>query len=230
MRREPKSYRVGTAEWHEYINACWQPGPQGSKKPLSDILAYNQFKNEKCFVIAGGPSLRGFDFTRLKNEYTIGINYINKVFHPWMLISWDKVCYNWLKTQLIKSILVMVDVSNSNFDRCYYVRSAGDYGRPYEIDRIFIGTHTGYAAINLALALGFSSIYLLGFDYKPDESGNYHVTDDWGHPKDIDQRLNRFRKEIGRYPEYIKDKQIINLNPGSELKSFPFMGTREALK
>lgn len=232
MRQEqgPKSYKVGTQEWHDYLNACWEPGAQGKKNPLSEIFQFNQFKNKRCFVVAGGPSLREFDFSRLQKEYTIGINYISKVFHPWLLVSWDKVCYNWLKTQLIKSILVMVDVSNSNFERVFYVRSAGDYGSPTEVNRIFTGTHTGYAAINLAMALGFSPICLLGFDYGPDESGRYHVTDDWGQPKDIDQRLDRFRKEVDRYPEYIKDKQIINLNPGSELKAFPFMDINEVLK
>jgi hypothetical protein len=229
MRQEqgPKIYKVGTREWQEYLNACWQPGAQGKKNPLSEIFSFHHFFGNRCFVIAGGPSLRGFDFSRLQKEYTIGINYINKIFHPWLLVSWDKVCYDWLKTQLIKSILVMVDVSNSNFDRVFYVRSAGDYGNPTEINRIYIGTHTGYAAINLALALGFSPIYLLGFDYGPDENGNYHVTDDWGHPGDIDQRLERFKKEVDRYPEYTKGQEIINLGPTSALEGFQKMNFNE---
>lgn len=227
QERESKSYKVDTREWNKYINACWEPGPLGSKKPISEIFAFQQFKDSRCFIVAGGPSLRGFDFSKLKKEYTIGINFINKVFHPWMLISWDQVCYDWQKTQLNNSILVMVDVSNKNFDRCYYVRSAGEHGNPNEINRIFIGTHTGYAAINLALALGFSPIYLLGFDYGPDENGNYHVTDDWGHPEDIDQRLKRFKKEVDRYPEYVKDKKIINLSPISKLEAFQKMNFKE---
>jgi hypothetical protein len=209
------------------MNACWQPGPQGSKRPISEIFTFHQFQGKRCFVIAGGPSLRGFDFSQLEEEYTIGINKINQVFHPWILFSWDKVIYNWYQTQLIKSPVVMVDVSNSNFDRVFYVRSPGDYGVPTEINRIYIGNHTGYAAINLALALGFSPIYLLGFDYKPDKNKNYHVTDDWGHPKDIDNRLERFRKEVDRYPEYVKGQEIINLNPGSALKCFPKMNFEE---
>lgn len=221
MKQEPKSYKIGTDEWHQYMDACWQPGPQGSKKSISEIFTFHQFQGNRCFVIAGGPSLRGFDFSQLEGEYTIGINKINQIFHPWILFSWDNACYKWYQTQLVKSILVMVDPSNLNFDRCYYVRSAGDYGAPKEINRIYIGTHTGYAAINLALALGFSPIYLLGYDCKPDKSGNYHVTDNWGHPKDIDQRLERFRKEVDRYSEYVKEQKIINLNPGSALECFP---------
>jgi hypothetical protein len=212
------------------MDQCWQPGPNGSKKPLSDLFSFHQFIGKRCFVIAGGPSLRGFDFSQIQHEYTLGINKICQVFHPWLLVSWDRVCYNWYQTQLIKSPIVMVDLSNSNFDRVFYVRSASDFGNPIEINRIYIGTHTGYAAINLALALGFNPIYLLGFDYKSDGNGNYHVTDDWGHPTDIDNRLERFRKEIDQYPEYVKDTKIINLNSDSELKSFPFMSIDEVLK
>lgn len=229
MRQESVNYKVGTAEWHEYMNICWEPGPRGSKRPLSDLFKFNQYEGSQCFVIAGGPSLRGFDFSKLRHEYTIGINKICQVFHPWILLSWDRVCYNWYQTQLIKSPIVMVDPSNSNFDRVFYVRSAGDFGTPTEINRIYIGTHTGYAAINLALALGFSPIYLLGFDYKPDSSGNYHVTDDWGHRKDVDETFKRFSAEVDRLPEYVKGRQIINLNPDSELKSFPIQDIESVL-
>lgn len=221
MRQELTEYKVNSAEWHQYLEDCWQPGPRGSKKPLSEIFQFNQFQEKRCFVIGGGASLRGFDFYQLKNEYTIGINKINQVFHPWILFSWDKVIYDWYQTQLIRSIVVMVDVSNSIFDRVFYVRSAGDFGTPTQIDRIFIGTHTGYAAINLALALGFSTIYLLGFDYKP-TAGKYHVVDDWGQRPDIDQTFERFSKEVDRMPEYVKGRAIINLNPDSVLKAFAF--------
>lgn len=219
-------FKADTAEWHQYVNDCWQPGPRGSKKPISDIFRYNQFQGKRCFVIGGGASLRGFDFSQLKDEYTIGINKINQVFHPWVLFSWDRVIYNWYQTQLIKSIVVMVDVSNSIMDRVFFVRSAGSFGIPTEIDRIFIGTHTGYASINFAIALGFSPIYLLGFDYKPTE-GKYHVTDDWGHRRDINNTFVRFKKEINEYSKYVIN--IINLNPESELKTFPTMEIREVI-
>lgn len=228
MNKELKGYTMGTSEWNSYIESCWNPGTKGSKRPINELFNFGQFTGQRCFVVAGGPSLRGFDWSLLKKEFTIGINKICQVFTPSLLFSWDKVCYDWYQTQFINSPIVMVDPSNANYDKVFFVRSAGEFGNPTQINKIFIGTHTGYAAINLALALDFNPIYLLGFDYIPDSSNNYHVTDDWNHPPDIDQRLKRFRLEIDGYSEYAKN-EIVNLNPNSNLQTLPVADIKEII-
>jgi len=215
-------------ENQQYFDTLWQEGAKGNKKPLSQLFKFKQFAGNPCFIVGGGPSLRGFDFSLLKGKYTIGINFILKVFHPWLLMTWDKVCYDWLLYQFYTCPLVVVDVDNSYRDNCYYVRSAGRYGLPYSIDRIFIGEHMGYAAINLAIAMGFNPIYLLGFDYIS-INGNYHVTDDWGHARDADDKFLRFRKEIDQMSGYLNGNSIINLSPMSALASFPKKGIEEVI-
>jgi hypothetical protein len=230
-RHKPTEYKVGTQEWRHYLDECWQEGPHGSKKPLSHLFSFEQFKGNRCFIVAGGPSLRRVDLSKLEGQYTIGLNKACSIpgFNSWLLFTWDKVIYNWYQTQLIKCPVVVVDLDNQTRDRVFYVRSAGDYGMPTQIDRLYIGTHMGYVGINLAIALGFSPIYLLGYDFKQMD-GKYHATDDWGCKPDYDQNLKSFKEELSGIPEYLPESiEIINLNPESALDSFPFADLEEVI-
>ena len=41
---------------------------------LKDSLPTGSWKGQRCFIIGGGPSLKGFDFKQLKGEKIIAIN------------------------------------------------------------------------------------------------------------------------------------------------------------
>ncbi len=43
----------------------------------------DQYKGERCFIIGNGPSLRKTDVSKLKNEYTFGMNRIYLAFDEW---------------------------------------------------------------------------------------------------------------------------------------------------
>ena len=43
-------------------------------KSIEDALPKKAWRSSPAFIIGGGPSLRGFDITRLAGELTIGIN------------------------------------------------------------------------------------------------------------------------------------------------------------
>ena len=43
----------------------------------------DKHKGERCFIIGNGPSLKQTDLTKLKNEYTFGLNRIYLAFRRW---------------------------------------------------------------------------------------------------------------------------------------------------
>ena len=45
-----------------------------SNRKITENFNSNSWLDQRCFIVGGGESLRGFDFNTLKNEHTIGIN------------------------------------------------------------------------------------------------------------------------------------------------------------
>lgn len=210
--------------WAEYQQAIWRE-PLGSKKLLSQKYRFNQFQGKRCFVIGGGPSLRGFDFDKLRDEFSIGVNKIGAVFQPTITFACDIVLLPFIRENATaKTTIVFCDRDNHQLNDLYYVRDRGLHGVPNSIDFIFSGNNSGYAAVNLAVAMGFDPIYLLGFDFALDPEGRDHVTDDWGIPGTPqsykNDYLDKFRLEFEEMKHYI-NRKIINLNMESNLQAFP---------
>jgi hypothetical protein len=213
--------------WRRYHHLIWQCGPKGNKLPLNTIYQYQQFKGQRCFVIGGGPSLRGFAFNLLRNDYTIGINKIAYAFEPSMIYLTDAVLLDELqqlhKARGYKSVITLADHDNQHHDGCYYVRSAGSHGIPETLTDIYTGDHSGYGAVNLAIALGFNPIYLLGFDYCLLD-GHAHVWDSWGEPRGYEKDyLPRFLREMISL-QTLTDRagiSVVNLSERSALSCYP---------
>ena len=151
----------------QYYNRCWQGGPQGNKKPITDALKNNEWHGRRCFIIGGGPSVLDYDFWTLndflKGEKAIGINRAFQWF-PAIIINLasDYEFYKQLTFQPellesqqyrdYKGIKVWVDHINNNLNDCYYVRSVGRNGISFRLEGIYSHSTTAYSAINIALA------------------------------------------------------------------------------
>ena len=223
--REIMIIRSTQKSWAEYQKAIWKE-PLGNKKKISEKYKYNQFQGKRCFVVAGGPSLRGFDFETLKEEFTIGVNKICALFNPTIAYATDLVLFPFLLEHSGKNTdIVFCDRGNDYLNDVYYVRDRGLHGIPDSVDIIFSGDNSAYGAVNLAIAMGFEPIYLLGCDFKVRDSCT-HVLDDWGHPgtPETYQRefLDKFRQEFEELARY-STRKIINLNQDSALQAFPKM-------
>lgn len=216
------------------LKELWAAGPRGSKKPLVSIYHYGEFEGESCFVVGGGPSLQGFDFAPLENRYTIGLNKICKLFAPWLLYAADPgviIPYFQEYGNPEKTHLVIGDIQNTKMNDVHYVRCQGFHGLPDNLDSIYTGMFSSYGAVNLAIALGFNPIYLLGFDYCIME-GKDHAFDDWGKPAGfVEHYLNRAKIEIESLAPLAAEAgiEIINLSPKSALTCFKFGSLKDAL-
>ena len=148
----------------------------------------NKYQDERCFIIGNGPSLRNTDLTKLKKEYTFGMNRIYMAF-PEMgfptsffvsindlviqqtatdiqklkmprFISWHS--HQWLQPSQDLSFLYTT-YTEPRF-------SKGATGRLWE------GATVTFIALQLAYYFGFKEVVLIGVDHsfatkgKPNET------------------------------------------------------------
>ena len=216
-------------------------------RPLSDVLADGAWRGQRCFIIAGGPSLAGFDFERLRDEKVIAINRAFE-YVPWadILFFMDNRFYKYVHSEAFgakalktwnefEGFKVFLNLMGRKYDDVYSVRSLGRTGVSPSIAKgLFHGNNSGVGALNLAVTLKASPIYLLGYDmkYGTDAKGkkktHFHSGYRQAHPEGI---VRSFIRDIERMNRYLKriNPKIINLNPDSALRCFPFGNIDEVL-
>lgn len=172
---------------------------------LPDIL-----KNKTVTIVAGGPSLKDFDFSRVKG-YVVAVNNSALLIRSDMLVALDK---NW---QMINSKFMESYAGLFITDREAAVpavmiehtgRSVGSLD--WTIKTVNL---SGFTALAVVLHLGADRIFLLGFDggYSGEKSNHYHV------PRQMNDRTYSSRNE---YFDIFKDRNIINVGIGSKIDSF----------
>jgi len=185
-----------------------------------------------CFVVAGGPSLNGFDFEVLKDKVTIVSNKsIFDVPNPNYFITTDytflnymkkvNLYKNWLEMEAMKFFVVncISDViQNKNgvitdtrynlkyelqdFNKIIICKSAKSMG--YNFDNFNSGYNSGFSSFQLAVLLGYNPIYLLGFDMcSSNNDTHYHG----GYGKNLtkmNQNLDNYSKHFLTILERLK--------------------------
>lgn len=222
-----------------------------TNRHFEEVMPEGAWHHHPAFLIGGGPSLRGFDFSRLRGRRTIGVNIAFHAFDPTIIFSMDTRCLNWilngtydrgnypgLKNKFLHSIAYKVwllTYTASLAEEIFFVPVHHDYQSGLSAftfhyrDGLGHGNNSGYGALNLAAILGANPIYLLGFDCNrtPDAS-HWHA----GHPvpqnpKHLDSFIPRFEKAA---PELkAAGVRVVNLNPASALRCFEFGSIEEAL-
>lgn len=225
--------------------------PVTTNRHIEEVLPEGSWHGHPAFLIGGGPSLKDFDFGRLRGRRTIGVNIAFTAFDPTVIFSMDTRCLNW--------------ILNGTYDRGSYPGLGNKFTRSsaYKVwlltytaslrEDIFIvpvhkdyqsglssftfhfrdglghGNNSGYAALNLAVILGANPIYLLGYDCnRRPEASHWHS----GHPvpqnpKHLDTFIPRFEAAAAAIKK--AGVRVVNLNPASALRCFEFGSLEEAL-
>jgi len=213
---------------------------------LQEILPDNAWKNQRCFIIGGGKSLKGFNFKQLDRELTIAINRSFESIDPSIIFWMDyQTFYRDLmagvfgeKTQKkfdsSRALKVTLNISGYEYPPGIYSlrRAIGKESLSFSLkDGIIDGDNSGYAALNLAVCLGANPIYLLGFDMNKSKSGKQ----EWFHEgyKRIgsDSIYKKWAGNLEKVAPIIDSLgiKVINLNPNSAVKCFEF-GTFKDVK
>jgi len=185
------------------------------------------WEGEDVFILGGGPSVKRFPITRLKDKHVIGCNdaYLFGedivdilIFgdKKWWDYHHDQVAFRAFRNPVFTNHRKMRDVlgvihaprEESGFHRC----ALGWNG------------NTGASAINLALVLGASRVFLIGFDMTSSDTGetNWH-----SNPLDkiTEIHYERYKRQMAMSISTIyanwPEVEVINLNVDSAMDLFP---------
>ena len=175
MRRLPE---LPTAYLHP-----WRRQSIRKLNALKDI-----HRGERCFIIGNGPSLRQTDVSRLKGEFTFGLNRIYMAFEEWGFSTTYFVSINDLVIEQCAE-----DIRHLSMPRfiCWRSRrvigTAPDLiflhttynGPKFAVDargRLWEGATVTYVALQLAYHMGFSQVILIGVDHNYSAQGKPNTT------------------------------------------------------
>lgn len=160
-----------------YKNVYWQ---QNYEKFFKKLKASKVGK--RCFIIGNGPSLNTDDLDKLAKEDCFGVNEVHRFFHktkwrPKYYIIMDR--YSKTTPEEIKNIPSEIFFLGSYYCRfnsilrddfiClhqHFNLNDNTYEFSENIDKYVVNAPTvSYAAMQVAAYMGYSEIYLLGFDH-----------------------------------------------------------------
>lgn len=190
-----------------------------------------QYKHT-AYVVAGGPSLKDFDWTLLgPDKFVVAINRAYEVLPNAQLIYftdkdfWDVHRANMVKHKgiLVRGVRKLGETNHPHVHECHLTGERGFDTKPNHLKH---GRNSTYAALNLLAAhLGFKQIYILGLDMKWGMKGKKH-TSHWhnGHRR-IDPET-AFTTMIRNFGELKKELDkigvvVYNVSPDSACNAFP---------
>lgn len=191
--------------------------------------------SKHCYVIAGGPSLIGFDFDALPEGPRIGANRSAWLANCDMLVTVDRNFHRH-EAERIASFgsnafvalpdqqLPIPGVSYWNYARCMEGLSFAPH--------TLAGSNSGFAAFNLAVQMGFTDIALLGFDMKWDGKRS-HFHEGYNQNRHVDRMLETWAAAFDTAAGQLRDTGISVTNfigpQGSRIKRFPTAPLAELL-
>ena len=138
----------------------------------------NVHVNQRCFIIGNGPSLRQIELTKLRHEYTFGLNRIYLLFPELGFTTTYLVSVNDLVLEQCAA-----DMQNLDLPKFFTWRARQWFKKDPQISfldtdftgdedfcssitgRYFEGYTVTYVALQLAFQMGFSQAILVGVDH-----------------------------------------------------------------
>lgn len=215
-----------------------------NSRRLHQDLPSAAWRGRRCFVLAGGLSLKGFDFSRLEGELVIACNRsMESAPFAAVMIGIDCRLWGWYEDLKLQPDPEAARRAFETFPGTKAWLNCQEFPYPedirvidvrYGLDGNWDGDHleqglpncsnTGLAAICLASALGADPIYLLGFDMEGQNGKTAHHYGDY--PEENTDKVYRENflpgfELLGR--DMIRaGRRIVNLNPNSQLRLFEF--------
>ena len=212
-------------------------------KKFWEIFPDGAWSGHRCFIVGGGPSLKDFNFSILRGENVIAVNMAFLKVNAQIMFSMDSRLYQWIVRGILGAgvktsfdefagIKTWLDTYSFPYQGVSVIPSAGERGLSKSLQGgLCHGQNSGYAALNMAVCLGASPIYLLGFDmgYGVGGDSQWHGLYPTTQP---DKVVRSYADEFERQAEAIHDLgiQVININPASRLRCFEFGAIDEVPK
>lgn len=226
-----------------------QPRGRENLRRLSSLR--DAHRGQRCFVIGNGPSLRNTDLSKLKQEFTFGLNRIYLLFpelgfRTTFLVAINRLVLEQVGNELLsfpgslflpwsaRTHIAAAPSANLHFLQtgCRRPSFNGDSRRP-----IWSGTTVTYVALQLAYHMGFEQVILVGVDHSFSTQGPPHkeVTSEGEDPNHFDP--NYFGKgfrwqlpdlatselayKLARDAYGTTGRQVLDATVGGQLQVFP---------
>jgi len=158
---------------------------RASAKALSSLK--DQHRGKRCFILGNGPSLRQTDLTRLRGEYTFGLNRIYLLFPELgfpttYLVTVNQLVIDQCAAELASapSLKFFPWTTRRHFlsaPDTIYIRTY--CAKPHFSTRadqsIWSGATVTFMAMQLAYHMGFGEVILLGVDHSFTTQGKPHM-------------------------------------------------------
>ncbi len=241
-----KVYFAGkyAAEWPQ---ASFHPWRRAS---IQRLAAYkDKHKGERCVIIGNGPSLKHTDVSKIKNEFTFGMNRIYLAFPDWGFETSYFVSINDLVIeQCAADIRGLKMPKFLSWHSHPHITPTDDliflhttyYDPKFSTDvrgRVWEGATVTYVTMQLAYYMGFEEVVLIGVDHSFKAKGEPNKTvvsegDDESHfdPKyfgkgfrwqlpDLDTSELAYLRARGAYES--AGRRIVDATVGGHLDVFP---------
>jgi hypothetical protein len=222
---------------------------KGKVKYINEVLPTGSWKDRRCFIICGGPSLENFNFDQLNGELVLGVNKAFEVsptinyamdmkFHDYLYSppaddkEGKRLSEAWKNYGGIKVFLQLAPKIPFKSDIVVVKRINAKCVSQDLNKGIYAGSNSGFGALMIAIALGANPIYLLGLDLKVRKSHDgkaENAKTHWhkGYPRQsvgvLLRKLKRYKILFEEFASTIEGigVKVVNLGPDSELKCFP---------
>ena len=217
---------------------------------------FDNKNSDTVFVVAGGPSLSGFDFSLLEGKDVIAINKaVDFIKKPTYFITID---YTYLsksdhsiktysdrgiKTVFIASaglskkndtyVDTKHDITYSRLNEFNHIIESNcvvnsETGFSNNFDNFANGTNSGFCGVQLAISLGYKNIYLLGFDYNSDNRRT-HFHNSYGNNSYAIEKIKKYRENmVSAIKLNTGIKNIVSCSETSALNEYlPYMNFEE---
>ena len=178
----------------------WRRQSMDSLAALKD-----KYKGERCFIIGNGPSLRNTDVSKLKDEYTFGMNRIYLAFEEWGFQTTFLASVNDLVIEQCVDDFLALDMprffswrshkffpksASENLPSFLYTTYSGEKFAEDVRYRVWEGATVTNICLQLAYHMGFEQAILIGVDhsFKSKGEANKTITSDGDDPNHFDPR------------------------------------------
>ncbi len=199
---------LGARRLPELPAAYLHPWRRKSIETLGELK--DKYKGERCFIIGNGPSLKRTDVSKLRDEYTFGMNRIYLAFEEWQFRTSFLVSVNDLVIEQCVEDFLALDMPRffswhshptfqppnlptsqpSNLPTFLYTTYDGmKFARDARY-RLWEGATVTYVCLQLAYHMGFKEAILIGVDhsFKSKGKANATIVSDGDDPNHFDPR------------------------------------------
>ncbi|NLG71368.1 MAG: DUF115 domain-containing protein [Chloroflexi bacterium] len=185
-------WNAGRTIWYGLVRASQWPAATFHplrRESIRKLARYQDIhRGERCFIIGNGPSLKKTDLSRLKNEYTFGLNRIYLMFPELGFPTSYYVSINSLVieqcAQEIRSLPIPKFLSwrshrliepTEDMMFLHTTYTGPKFARDVR-GRLWEGATVTYVALQLAFYMGFQQVILIGVDHSFSTQGKPNTT------------------------------------------------------